>query len=333
MRSADHLLNKLADATRERDADTLRDSLVRTLDEVVAPRWTSVLDLAVVPPADGEPPATDEWRDMTPPAEFRLSPADVRKTLDQGPGPWLTQLDDGSQLFLRRLGDEWALISRLNRPSHEDVRLVGSFCRLYENFLGVLREAERDRLTGLLNRRSFDYWLDRITTAGLTDAPPPQPRKSNAQRGPLCWWLALFDVDHFTRINDHYGHLYGDEVLLLLSRITRSCFRGEDRCFRYGGEEFAVLLARNDEQGTLTALERLRQRIEQHLFPQVGRVTVSVGAASLSPGTAASVAIDRADRALYEAKRGGRNRTILAAQAEAAVPAQATTVVGSVELF
>ncbi|HKY91437.1 MAG TPA: GGDEF domain-containing protein [Nevskiaceae bacterium] len=333
MRAADRLLDKVADATRERDADTLRDSLVRTLDEVIAPRWTSVVDLGVAPGLEDEAPATDEWRNLTPPAEFRLSPSEVRRTLDRGPGPWLTEFDDGSQLFLRRLGDEWALISRLERPTHEDVRLVGSFCRLYENFLGVLREAERDRLTGLLNRRSFDYWLDRITTAGLSGVPAPQPRDASVTRGPLCWWLALFDVDHFKRINDHYGHLYGDEVLLLLSRITRACFRGEDRCFRYGGEEFAVLLARNDEAGTMIALERLRQRIEAHVFPQVGKVTVSIGAASLIPGTAASVAIDRADRALYDAKRGGRNRTVLAPRAEGPVSLEVTTAVGTVELF
>lgn len=333
MRSAENLLNKVADATRERDADTLRDSLVRTLDEVLAPRWTSVVDLGVGPDAEGESPPTDEWRDRTPPAEFRLSPSEVRRTLDQGPGPWLTDLQDGSQLLLRRLGEEWALVSRLDHPSHEDIRLVGSFCRLYENFLGVLREAERDRLTGMLNRRSFDHWLDRITTDGLSGRSAPLPRKAETPRGPLCWWLALFDVDHFKRINDHFGHLYGDEVLLLLARLTRGCFRGEDRCFRYGGEEFAVLLARNDEEGARIALERLRQRVEQYVFPQVGKVTISIGAASLVPGTAAAVAIDRADRALYEAKRGGRNRTVIAAQAQAAVPADAGTAVGTVELF
>jgi diguanylate cyclase (GGDEF)-like protein len=325
MRSAHHLLDKVADATRERDADTLRDSLVRTLEEVVAPRWTSLLDLGL--DADEGAPPPDPWHDLPPPADFRLNPADLRKALDQGPGPWLTELDDGSQLFLRRLGDDWALVSRLEHASREDVRLVGSFCRLYENFLAVLREAERDRLTGLLNRRSFDYWLDRITMDGLAGRPAPQARRPAPARGPLCWWLALFDVDHFKRINDHFGHLYGDEVLLLLSRLTQKCFRGEDRCFRYGGEEFAVLLARNDENGTRVALERLRVQVEQHLFPQVGRVTVSIGASSLVPGTAASLAIDRADRALYEAKRGGRNRTVLAALEDQAATA------GTVELF
>ncbi|HKY90065.1 MAG TPA: diguanylate cyclase, partial [Nevskiaceae bacterium] len=82
-----------------------------------------------------------------------------------------------------------------------------------------------------------------------------------------------------------------------------------------------------------TALERLRQRIEAHLFPQVGRVTISIGAASLIPGTAASVAIDRADRSLYEAKRGGRNRTMIAPRQEGPVSTEVATAVGTVELF
>lgn len=339
METAHNLLERAADATRERDADALRRSLIRTLEEVLTPRWASIVDLAADSEDAGGIGATraSTPSDSSEPIDsprYRPGSEEVRAALRAGPGPWLTDYADGSRLFLKGLGDESALLTRLEGAGPQDLRLIDSFCRLYENFLSVLREAERDRLTGLLNRRSFDQWLDRIATAGLSPGADPKPREpSTVPRGPLWWWLALFDVDHFKKINDRFGHLYGDEVLLLLARLTKQCVRGEDRCFRYGGEEFAVLLARNDEGGVRVALERLRQRVEQYPFPQVGKVTISIGCAPLQPGMASAMAIDRADRALYAAKHNGRNQTVIMPRAMAGQPSEPMPMVGSVELF
>ena len=110
------------------------------------------------------------------------------------------------------------------------------------------------------------------------------------------------------RVNDQHGHLIGDEVLLLLSRQLRACFRFHDHLFRFGGEEF-VVLARCAQAGDAPAIvERLRATVAAYTFPRVGQVTVSVGISALRDGDTPNGAFERADKALYWAKQNGRNR-------------------------
>lgn len=85
------------------------------------------------------------------------------------------------------------------------------------------------------------------------------------------------DIDHFKPINDRYGHLYGGEVIILVARLmTSGCLRDEDRVYRYGGEEFVVLLRASDQDNAMKAFERIRQMVAAHPFPQLDQVTVSV---------------------------------------------------------
>ena len=88
------------------------------------------------------------------------------------------------------------------------------------------------------------------------------------------YWLAVIDIDHFKRVNDLSGHLIGDEVLLLLARQMRVNFRFHDQLYRFGGEEFVVLMRCTNHADALAALERFRHQIEIHAFPQVGPITV-----------------------------------------------------------
>ena len=118
----------------------------------------------------------------------------------------------------------------------------------------------------------------------------------------------MVDVDHFKRVNDQFGHLYGDEVLLLLARILQESFRHQDRLFRFGGEEFVIVLRALSEEEVSIALERFRARVEAHAFPQVGTVTVSVGYTGIGASDTLPEIVGRADDALYGAKEGGRNQ-------------------------
>jgi diguanylate cyclase (GGDEF)-like protein len=299
------LLESVANAMRERDADHLRQSLIETLGEVLPLDAASFVDLRTG--ASGiamAPEAGALWNGVSPECRAALVSSAI------GGLPSAEVVDGDSLLIMQPVAPDEALVVRLAGTGHDEPsRLVQALARLYMNFTGLIRESEQDRLTGLSNRRSFDSHLAKLAEMTLT-AEPPEPRApGGSPRGPLRWWLALFDVDHFKRINDGYGHLFGDEVLLLIARIIRQVFRGEDRCFRYGGEEFAVILARNDLHGTCVAMERLRQEVERYVFPQVGQVTVSIGCAEIEPGLGPADVIDRADRALYDAKRQGRNRT------------------------
>jgi diguanylate cyclase (GGDEF)-like protein len=191
--------------------------------------------------------------------------------------------------------------------SHDEVRLVCSILRIYRNFQGLLDYSERDTLTGLLNRKTFDESFMRVAV----QPPPPAPhqRADSRRLGPMGGsWLGVIDIDHFKRVNDNYGHLIGDEVLLLLSRLMRSSFRFHDHLYRFGGEEFVVLMRCSSPGDAANAFERLRSNVERYAFPQVGRITVSVGFTQMRPGDSPSSAFERADKAVYFAKQNGRNQ-------------------------
>jgi diguanylate cyclase (GGDEF)-like protein len=121
-------------------------------------------------------------------------------------------------------------------------------------------------------------------------------------------WLAVVDVDHFKSVNDRFGHLYGDEVLILVANLLQSSFRAQDRVFRFGGEEFVVLLRSTTLENARRIIDRFRTNVEMHEFPQVGRVTVSVGFTSIRAADSPVVTLGHADQALYFAKANGRNR-------------------------
>jgi diguanylate cyclase (GGDEF)-like protein len=157
-----------------------------------------------------------------------------------------------------------------------------------------------DALTGLYNHRFFQEAMDR------------EFDRSRRYKRELS--LILFDIDHFKKINDTYGHLIGDRVLVAISRATEHSLREADIIARYGGEEFAVILPETDFSATRALAERLRRDIESHDIDVDGitiKLTVSVGYTSYSPGAAIQdkrAVIGMADKALYIAKQSGRNK-------------------------
>ncbi|WP_196138725.1 GGDEF domain-containing protein [Aliikangiella sp. G2MR2-5] len=184
--------------------------------------------------------------------------------------------------------------------------------RIYENYLYILDESEKDSLTGLFNRRTFDQKLERLLqTQRNRQLQSLCSIESNEKRQLKPYseaWLAIVDIDHFKRINDQYGHVFGDGVLLLLSNKMRQCFRQTDYIFRFGGEEFVVILEPLPDDFASQTLERLRKTIETHTFPLVGKVTVSIGYAKITDNDYPPAVLDSADKALYYAKEQGRNR-------------------------
>lgn len=176
-----------------------------------------------------------------------------------------------------------------------DLQLVAGVLRIVRNHMALIDYGERDTLTGLLNRKTFESQFTKLRSEIPADGSRP------------CW-IGLVDVDRFKAVNDTYGHVFGDEVLLLVSQIMQRSFRGHDRVYRFGGEEFVILLKDTPEQATSGALERLRAAVERHHFPQIGSVTVSIGWTQIRPQDMPATAIERADMALYQAKACGRNR-------------------------
>ena len=184
----------------------------------------------------------------------------------------------------------------------QNVDLLGRFASFALESVWKIADVERrartDQLTGLWNRRHFDEEIKRV--------------RMQAQRKPEPCSLVIADVDFFKKVNDTYGHDAGDAVLKAVAQTFRENVRELDVCARFGGEEIAVLLPATPAAGALELAERLRHALEQRVIRHAAReirVTASFGVASF-PETARSwdALFGGADKALYEAKRDGRNR-------------------------
>ncbi len=161
--------------------------------------------------------------------------------------------------------------------------------------------AATDPLTKVFNRRHFFEFSTR--------------ELARSQRNNDSFSILMMDIDHFKNINDSYGHLIGDQVLIRFTQICQKNLRHYDVLARYGGEEFVALLPETDPAAALEIAERLRKAIEETemLFDgQTVTLTISIGAASLDsqPGLSLEIILDRADQALYRAKENGRNQVM-----------------------
>lgn len=195
-------------------------------------------------------------------------------------------------------------------PSHDADRAahgVHSLARIYSHQIRLLDYGELDTLTRLLNRKTFEETFDRLIQASAQECDClTGERRHPGVSSPA--WLCVIDIDHFKRINDTFGHLFGDEVLLRLGDLMRRIFRSGDRLFRFGGEEFVVLLNAETVECAAVSFERFRNSVESHEFPQVGQVTCSIGFTAVLPSDVPTDVLGRADQALYYAKANGRNR-------------------------
>jgi diguanylate cyclase (GGDEF)-like protein len=320
------LIDSVADMTGKRDRDSLEVTVASVLFELLDPRrlmfWRVFehgeslrLRLRAGLRA-GQPVAiSDPGMD---PDELPLldSRAEFRACFDSNSPLRLGDSNNGSFCHVYPVANEHGVLGLLEVEhiaplGDEQERLVDGLLRIYRNYLAVLDYSEHDELTGLLNRKTFDHAFERLLARDARVDLPRRDIEWVGRRGIADpqeqHWLAVADIDHFKRINDRFGHLYGDEVLLLLARLMRSTFRATDKLFRFGGEEFVVMLGRMSPALACETLERFRAAVERFSFPQVGQVTISIGYTAVSATDTVSASFDRADAALYYAKQNGRN--------------------------
>jgi len=191
--------------------------------------------------------------------------------------------------------------------THEDLEATRlALDHLSSELVETRQSLHEDSLTGAQNRRGMDAILMREV--------------ARAKRNKNRLVVAMLDVDHFKRVNDTYGHDVGDKLLVHLSMIAKSVMRESDALIRYGGEEFLLILSETEQQGASYVMDRLRQVIAKTPLVYDNKkieVTLSIGMAQLGEGENGHSLVLRADHALYEAKRAGRDRVVIAKVAPA----------------
>lgn len=207
---------------------------------------------------------------------------------------------------LRITGDDLGELkfTRNKKFSEEEMESIENFIyhlvyplRNAISYQKALRAAQMDALTGINNRAAMDRSLDR------------EVELSHRHDNPLS--LLIIDIDHFKRVNDSHGHSAGDAILKSMASCIKETMRTSDMLFRYGGEEFALLLSGTDIEGARQVGERIRNAVQTYPFVFDGKeleISVSIGVADLGRRDSPSRLFDRADAALYQAKKSGRNQ-------------------------
>ena len=170
--------------------------------------------------------------------------------------------------------------------------------RMVQREMELRERANRDKLTGLLNRHAGEAELKR--------------NQLQAQNLLRPYGVILGDIDLFKHVNDRFGHVAGDRVLKMVSAVLSAKVRSYDRAVRWGGEEFLIILADASLSVAMGLAERIRYAVEECTDPEVGRFTISLGVALWEPGESEEDMHKRADAALYQAKHRGRNQVAIA---------------------
>jgi diguanylate cyclase len=192
------------------------------------------------------------------------------------------------------------VVAKQEKDEQTHKRLLSTMAALQEQLHSAQEEASRDALTGLANRRAFDRVLARWAASGSSD-----------------FILAIIDIDNFKQINDTFGHQVGDRVLACLAEALSTLVRSTDIVARFGGDEFAALMLGVTLDKAESRFDELVRKLAGQRYAHSDEpgsadvtFTVSCGIALGTRGEAAGKVLSNADRALYEAKRGGKNRVV-----------------------
>ncbi len=327
--TAHAVIESVVTLTEQRDELTLLRSLLAAIREMLPEVETAILWL--VPGPERGQWVQDEARPLPEPM-FPLDRWLLEEAADLNSEASVRQIVRDEQAYvIASLGGQEGrrkmIVLRQPEWIATDLRIAQGMIKIHANYAKLLFDSERDTLTGLYNRKKMEQKLGELLSARAGGYHRERDRDT-------ADYLAVFDIDRFKRINDSYGHLIGDEVLLTFAGLVRHALRDVDWVFRYGGEEFVALLKGVPPETIGVVLDRIRIKVQDHVFPQVGEVTVSVGYTAIVDQTLPPHVFEEADKALYYAKEHGRNQVCdyreLVGSGEL-VPEE--RVSGSIELF
>lgn len=298
-------LEAVVQLAEQRDIEALDETLFDILTRYIPDTRIRIYHLHGQNPEEGIKPSIDKVLDSHPTAiekELRLTDEDVQFCVADGNPVFAgEQARKPRSLFpIQSKTSVCAIVVLSIHCTEKHQNFLEPLIKIYANHAFLLNRNEHDSLTGLYNRFALDRKIKQLyknTTASK--------RRAKDSQEDMC--IALVDIDLFKNINDRFGHVVGDQVLVSFAQEMRRCFRDIDLMFRYGGEEFVIIFR---DLGLTTAefvLQRFRRRIERYKFPQVGKVTISIGYTRLDTRRNPAEVICQADRALYYAKNHGRN--------------------------
>jgi len=345
------IVDNLAEITSHHDRHVLEKSLLKTLNELFPAQDLRLFRVrehasshelcllaycvnSVIVSTESNPKMLADKSDMSRAISRAIESGDVELSASDN-GEWnvvYPAYDTHAEIFAV------LVISTNLVPSASDQRLIYGILRVYSNYLALIEKTQKDKLTGLYNRETLDNEITKILVRQNDDfedeiaSPNDMRRRSYA----IKYWLGVIDIDHFKLINDTYGHLYGDEVIILVARLmTSGVIRDDDLVYRYGGEEFVVLLKAPCEEDAVRTFNRIRLMVAEHHFPQLKQVTISIGFVEVNGQQSPSDVIGEADEALYIAKQSGRNQVQSHRQLveEGKIEHAAQVAHGDVELF
>jgi len=214
----------------------------------------------------------------------------------------MKQAEDLKEVISTVLTQTRAMVEKSTEVDHQLKVSAAEISQLKDELQTARQEAMTDALTGLANRKMFDFKLREGTQRAMETGEP------------LC--LMILDLDHFKKVNDSYGHHVGDQVIKLMGVILKDTLKGQDTAARYGGEEFAAILPKTQIGNAVKLAENIRQRlakkemVNRKTGDNLGSITVSIGVAVFDNREQPSDLIERADRVLYAAKNSGRNKVV-----------------------
>ena len=331
MLQAKAVLDTLSNLTRLRDRDALEVGLAATVFGLLQPqclRFWRVIENRGTPALAQCLSFDDDSMLHVPQAQLDL---ELLRPIDQWPAEWQAACSSGEYRVLAANGTRHLLlplqvdfstsllveVESTAAELADDAPLIVTLLQLYANHLRLLDYAEKDTLTGLLNRKTFETQFSKLLMLeSLTDEKNRRfhQRRRHQDSYP---WIGVVDIDHFKRINDTWGHAIGDECLkLVATAITTQIRRETDTLARIGGEEFCLLLPHTSAAGAYFLAESIRRAVEALTAVFDGQripLSISIGIASTSQQLPVpdSRLQKLADLALYQSKKDGRNRVTL----------------------
>ncbi len=324
------LLGKLGKMTSIRDTELLEQSLLRTLGPLLGVLDTSLYRTderqnlvrvinyhrSKIVEREGEARMVERVEEVSRLADLSPDVVTLTDNVRLLGKPCTRKLENGLLVAYPLLGGNevcgYFVFQRDREVQAAEDAMIRGVLEVFSNYYALLDVSQRDRLTGLFNRQALENSFDRIwRLLGRPDRY--EERHEGRQEGRRhslgeSYWLAVIDIDHFKKINDNFGHMVGDEILLLASRLMSQTFRASDLLYRYGGEEFVAIISADDASIAKSVFERLRLAIEAYRFPRIETLTVSIGYCQAAPDILPVEVLSRADRSLYQAKQDGRNR-------------------------